>query len=62
MRWVYPVASGFAIGSVEGRIAMEYFDLDERVQAKVGEGGGGGCKKLLLGGWEGQEPRALPLS
>ncbi|CAK0749983.1 hypothetical protein CVIRNUC_001953 [Coccomyxa viridis] len=30
----YPNATGFAISSVEGRVAMEYFDMSESVQAK----------------------------
>ena len=29
----YPDATGFAMGSVEGRVAMEYFDMSETVQA-----------------------------
>ena len=28
----YPNATGFAISSVEGRVAMEYFDMSENVQ------------------------------
>ena len=28
----YPDATGFAMGSVEGRVAMEYFDMSEKVQ------------------------------
>ena len=29
----YPDATGYAMGSVEGRVAMEYFDMSEKVQA-----------------------------
>ena len=29
----YPDATGYAMGSVEGRVAMEYFDMAETVQA-----------------------------
>ena len=28
----FPDATGFALSSIEGRIAMEYFDLSEAVQ------------------------------
>lgn len=30
----FPDGTGFAVSSVEGRVGMEYFDLDEAVQAK----------------------------
>ncbi|CAL5227848.1 g10880 [Coccomyxa viridis] len=30
----YPDATGYAMGSVEGRVAMEYFDMSETVQAR----------------------------
>ena len=31
----YPDATGYAMGSVEGRVAMEYFDMSETVQASL---------------------------
>ena len=31
----YPDATGYAMGSVEGRVAMEYFDMSEKVQASL---------------------------
>ena len=30
----FPDATGFAISSIEGRIAMEYFDLSEAMQVQ----------------------------
>lgn len=30
----YPNGTGYALGSIEGRVAMEYFDNSEQVQAK----------------------------
>ena len=36
----FPDATGFALSSIEGRIAMEYFDLSEGVQV--------GCRLIWL--------------
>lgn len=30
----FPDGQGFAVGSVEGRVAMEFFDLSEEAQAR----------------------------
>ncbi len=31
----YPDATGYAMGSVEGRVAMEYYDMSESVQVAM---------------------------
>ena len=35
----FPGGAGYALGSVEGRVAWEWFDLDEAVQVKKGVAG-----------------------
>ncbi len=50
----FPDATGFALSSIEGRIAMEYFDLAESVQvlpATFG-GGSGGFQSSCSASWE----------
>ena len=39
----YPDATGFAISSVEGRVAMEYFDMSESVQVMSLSGARADC-------------------
>ena len=45
----FPDATGFALSSIEGRIAMEYFDLSESVQvlSQLSSCGVGGLALLL---------------
>lgn len=42
----FPGGAGYALGSVEGRVAWEWFDLDEAVQVKKGVAG----KRRMPGG------------
>nr|CAD1822638.1 unnamed protein product [Ananas comosus var. bracteatus] len=55
----YPDGTGFALSSVEGRVAMEFFDLSEAAQAKsYGTFATGGCDGYV-NVWDGNNKKRL---
>ncbi|KAF9621206.1 hypothetical protein IFM89_016700 [Coptis chinensis] len=55
----YPNGTGFAVSSVEGRVAMEFFDITEAGQAKsYGTFASGGCDGYV-NVWDGNNKKRL---